>query len=429
MRALRTILALTLLGLLGCGDNAPAKPVLRVANWGGAGEDNEFDRLVQKFNARFEQEHGVDLRIEGIPGEYVHKMLLNFIAGTQPDVMVLDASSAAVFINNGLLTDLRPFIESDPQFDLTAYYPNVVEIAKRGDAIYAIPGDFTPMVMYFNKDLFDAAGVPYPKPGWSFEDFLETARKLTVRDGRGRVTQYGFAFTNWMPGWVMWLWNNGGEVLSPDGTKAEGFFDSPQNVEAVSFLRELVNVHRVAPSLSEQSAMGVDLFANGQAAMVVMGHWALVGYKAAPRDERGRPKIDWQRLGVVELPHNTPEPHTVMYEAGFAIPRGCKNPELAWEYIKLWTSRELQYQYSQSGIAVSARIDVSRKRAEDPIEAQFLPIIPQARPPLGSRVEGYEVVEKHGKNALDSILNNAVPVQQALTRAARRIDQEFAKRL
>lgn len=419
---------LAVASVAGCGQEVAGdgKPVLRMANWGGAGEDGEFERLVQGFYRDFEKQENVHVRVEGIPGtgEYVRKMLLNFIAGTQPDVMVLDASSAAIFINNGLLTDLRPFIESDPDFDLADYYPNVVGIARRGDAIYAIPGDFTPMVMYYNKDLFDAAGVPYPTSDWDFAEFLEVAKKLN--DPGRRV--YGFAFSNWMPGWIMWLWNNGGDVLSPDGTRAVGYLDSPKNVEAVSFLRDLIVKHKVAPSLSQQAAMGVDLFANGQAAMVVNGHWGLIGYKNAPKDSQGRPKIDWQRLGVVSLPHNTPEPVTVMYEAGYGIPRGAKNPELAWKFVKMWSGYELQSRYNESGIAVSARLDVSRQRAEDPIEAQFLPIIPQARPPHGARVEGYEVVEKNGKNALDSILNNNTPVQEALTRAAERIDKEFAKR-
>jgi hypothetical protein len=88
----------------------------------------------------------------------------------------------------------------------------------------------------------------------------------------------------------------------------------------------------------------------------------------------------------------------------------------------------VQRKYNDSGIAICARRDVARERASDRLEAQFLPIIPTARPPHGATVEGYEIVEKVGKNALDSILNNDVDVRAALTRAAKRIDQEFAKR-
>ena len=402
--------------------------VLRVSNWGGAGDDSEYDRQVQGLYRQFGEENDCEVRIEGIPGEYVQKMVLNHVAGTMPDVMVLDASSAAIFINNGVLSDLTPFIEKDKEFNLDDYYPNVVDIARRGDKIHAIPGDFTPMVLYYNKDLFDKARVPYPTGNWNFDEFLEAAKKLTIRGPDGKVQQYGFSFSTWMPGWVMWLWNNGGDVLTPDGKRATGVFDSPENVETISFLRDLIVRHRVAPALSEVASMGVDLFANGQAAMAVSGHWSMVGYKNAPKDSRGRPKIDWQRLGVTNLPHNTPEPHTVMYEAGFAIPAKAQNPELAWEYVKFWSSERLQKVYNASGIAVCARKDVSQARASEEIERQFLEIVPTARKPYGSWVEGYEFVEKRGEDALKSILNNNRDVQEALTAAARRIDREFAKR-
>lgn len=423
-----TLIALTLAAALltaNCGvvDDGDRK-VVRISTWGGAGDDGEYDKMVEQAYRDFEKENpGIDVRVEGIPGEYVHKMLLNFVAGTQPDVMIVDASSAAVFVDNGLLSDLSSYIKNDPEFDLNDYYPNVVQICQRGDKVYAVPGDFTPMVLYYNKDLFDAAGVAYPDASWDFGRFLEVAQKLTI-PGK----QHGFSFANWMPGWIMWLWNNGGDVLSPDGKRSAGVFDSDANVETIGFLRDLIKKYKVAPSLSEAASMGVDLFANGDAAMTISGHWALVGYKNAPKDSQGKPKINWERLGVVALPHNTPQSHTVMYEAGFAIPKGCKNPDLAWKLVKMWTSREMQSKYNASGIAVCARKDVSQERAKEDLEAQFLPIIPTARPPWGSKVEGYEVVERIGKNMMDSVLNTDIDIRTALRRAAERIDREFAKR-
>jgi len=414
-------------GIAGCSNDDADQTVVRISNWGGAGDDSEYDKLVVKFYEDFEKENpGVDVRVENIPGsgEYVRKSLLNFVADAQVDVMVLDASSASVFVDNGLLQDLTPYIKKDRHFNLADYYPNVLDIARRGEKIYAIPGDFTPMVVYYNKDLFDAAGVPYPTSDWDFEKFREVAKKLTdpAKD------QYGFSFTNWMPGWIMWLWNNGGDVLSPDGNKATGVLDSEANVQTIAYLRDLMNVDKVAPTLSQAASTGVDLFANGQAAMTVSGHWALVGYKSAPKDSKGRPKIDWTRLGVVALPHNTPESHTVMYEAGFGMPKGCKNPEMAWKLIKMWTGYALQSKYNASGIAICARKDVSAERAKDPIEAQFLPIVQTARPPWGSKVQGYEAVEQIGKVMMDSILKGNADIRTALRNAAEKIDKEFAKR-
>lgn len=419
------LLVLVSFGWVGCTGSSNGTTVLRVANWGGAGDDSEFRTTTRELLREFEEANpGVKVQVEGIPGsqEYVSKLLLSFIAGAEPDIITLDASSAAVFIDNKVLADLTPLIAADPTFQLDDYYPNVVDIARREQALYAIPSDFTPMVMYYNKRLFDEAGVPYPQPGWTYADFLNKAKRLTGGD------RYGFKFSNWMPGWIMWLWNNGGDVLTPDGKRAQGAFDSAECIEAVTFLSDLIEKHRVAPNLSAAAAMGVDLFTTGRAAMEVSGHWALVGYSVAPKGPDGQPLLRLEDVGVVELPSQTGKSVTVMYEAGYAIGRNCDKKELAWKFIKHMTSRDAQTRLNKTGIAVSARKDVSQARATDPRERVFLDIVPSARAPWGSRVEGYDFVETTGQKMMDAVLQSGVSPAEALRTAARRIDEDFARR-
>jgi multiple sugar transport system substrate-binding protein len=401
----------------------PRTPI-RLANWGGASEENDFTRTIDRLYREFEQENpGYRIKIESVPGsqEYVNKMLLSFVAGTEPDLMTLDASSAAVFIRNGVLQDLRPYIATDPSFDLDAYFPNVLDTLSHEGGVYAIPADFTPMVMYYNKRLFDEAGVPYPQPGWSYKDFLETAKRLTLRNPDGSVKQYGFKFVNWMPGWITWIWNNDADVLSPDGARADGYLNSPKSVEALSFLRDLISVHGVAPTLSQAAAMGVDPFAHGRAAMMVSGHWELVGLQSAPN-------VRLSDLGVVELPTRLPQSVAVMYQVGYAMGRNTKNPQAAWELIKFLTSHRFQSAYQATGVAVAGRKDVAQERvAEEPLDATFLQIIPSGRGPWGAQVEGYDFVEQAGQQAMERILAGA-DVKQALDEAVRRIDRYFAIR-
>ncbi|MEQ1821548.1 MAG: sugar ABC transporter substrate-binding protein [Fimbriimonadaceae bacterium] len=420
--------------IAGCSA-ADNRITIRIANWGGAGEEGPYQDAINKVNRDFEAKHpGVKVVIEGIPGEYEQKMLLNHIAGSMPDVMVLDAASASTFVDNGLMTDLSPFFEKEPGLR-EQYFPEVFMPFSRGRAVYGLPNDFTPMVVYYNKALFDKAKVPYPKPEWNFEEFLQTARQLTNHD-KG---QYGFGLTNWMPGWVMWLWNNGGDTVSPDG-RASGIFDSDANVETISFLRDLATKHKVAPTLSETAALGGDYFEKGKAAMTVSGHWSLVGFRASK-------DIDSKQLGIAPMPNNRVAPgprtkgtgsQTVLYLSAYGIPQHAKNKELAWEYIKAWTSYEVQSVYNKTGIAVCARKDVAADRAEvgtkpPSIEAlqerSFLPIIPTGRAPYGAFLAGYSVVEVAGKSVLDTLLNNPErDVKKELTKAAAIIDREFAKR-
>lgn len=395
---------------------------LRVANWGGAADDSEYFRTIREIYTEFERQNpDIRIQVEGIPGssEYVSKILLSHVARAAPDVITLDASSAAAFIDNGVLRDLRPHMRSETSFDLGDYFPNVVAIAQRKDQVYAVPMDFTPMVMYYNKDLFDAAGESYPRPGWTTADFLAKAKRLTKGD------VYGFKFANWMPGWIIWLWNRGGDVadwnaVSKEGApfQARGVFDSEANVATVGFLRDLVEKHRVAPSLSSTAAQGIDPFANGKAAMEVNGHWALVGYSQ-------QPALNLERIGVVELPSDVGRSQTVMYEAGLAIGKHCKNPDAAWKFICYMSSAEVQRKYHTTGIAISARKDISQERATDDREREFLRIVPSARPPWGSRVTGYELVEDQGQKMMDAVMKSGYDPKRALSEFAARIDQEF----
>jgi len=213
--ALGILAALAGAGSVGCADEeTPDQVTLRVANWGSPAVESSFMTLERELRREFEQLHpGVRVQFEQIPGfgQYAPKLLMMHVSGSVPDVISLDASSGAVFMDNGVLRDLSPYLERDASFRLDDYFENLVRIFRRGNELYSIPFDFTPMMMYYNRKLFDAAGVTYPRPGWTWEDFRRTARALTVRDSDPAKPprQYGLNFINVMPFWVLWLWTNG----------------------------------------------------------------------------------------------------------------------------------------------------------------------------------------------------------------------------
>ncbi len=422
-RTLTTLAVSIWVGLIaGCReDSEEGVKILRVANWGGVQVDSQFMRLEREIREEFERLHpGVRVRFEQIPGpgQYAAKLLMMHVTGSVPDVAHLDASSAAVFIDNGVLRDLTPFIRQDPDFDLSLYFENVTRIAERGDRLYAIPLDFTPMVMYYNKKLFDAAGVPYPQPGWTWDEFLETARRLTIKPKKAKVpTQYGFNFENQPPLWMMWIWNNGGDLLDPEGRRATGYFDSPESIAAVQFLVDLMTRHRVAPHLTDSAAAGLDLFRAGQAAMDLKGHWMMIDYRADQMD-----------FGVVGLPTKLPRRVTVVYEAGLAVTARAKHPELGWEYIKFMTSKGVQVRRVASGLAISGNRAAAAEFAGNPVEDAFLAEVEYARPPWGARVERFPFIEDLVREMLEDILysNGKLPVSEAMHETAKLIDAALA---
>src|SRR5262249_42566049 len=134
MKPFLAVFALLLLSGCATQTGGPAQIVIRVGNWGGAKEGNDYDKKVEKLYRDFEKENpGILVREENIPEDYVAKIGLAYIAKSEPDVLMLDASSSAIFIQSGIITDFMPLVKSDPSFHLGDFYPNVVDIGRRGE--------------------------------------------------------------------------------------------------------------------------------------------------------------------------------------------------------------------------------------------------------------------------------------------------------
>ena len=400
-----------LCALAGCGRVQDGRTVLRVADWNGPAADPAFATSDRAIRADFERRHpGVRVEVESIPGpgQYVPKLIMTYVAGIPPDVITLEADSAAVFIDHGLLEDLAPLIRGDSAFELAGYFTNVVDMARRDDRLYAVPLDFTPIVILYNKRIFDEAGVAYPRSGWTRAEFLETALALTRgRAGGGAAARYGLTFSPEMPLWLPWIWAGGSDVLSPDGRHAAGYFHSPATVESIRFLVDLVRTRQVAPRLSATAVAGRDLFRAGEAAMTLTGHWSLIEYRA-----------DRMELGVADVPVRDSAPATVIYAAGLAISRASRQRALAWEYLKYMTSADVQRQRVACGLAISANIEVARSREGDGLELQFAAAIPHARAPWGARVGRYAMIEDLGRELMEDLLGSDLPVEPTVSRTA-----------
>lgn len=398
--------------VIGCGDS-PANPptVLRVANWGSPAVVSDFLVLERRLKEEFEAAHpGVRVQIEQVPGEgqFAPKVLMMHVTGSVPDVIQLDASSGAVFIDNGVVQDLAPLIAGDASFRLSDYFEAVTDTFRRGDSVYGVPLDFTPMVIYYNKRLFDEAGVAYPHDGWTWDEFVDACRRLTVfPTGARSPTRYGVNFENWMPLWIPWVWSGGGDVLSPDGRSASGYWDGARTVAAVQFMVDLIEKERIAPSPAERAAAGVDLFRAGRAAMDLKGHWMWLDYRADGLD-----------VGVVTPPTNGAAPTTVVYASGLAVMSKSKQQALAWEYVKFMTSAQVQVRRVASGLAISGNKQAAAHFAGNAVEDSFLAAVKYARPPWGARVERYPYIEDLGRETLADILSGHADVRTALQRSA-----------
>ncbi len=418
------LLAFSLTGL------AQEKIKLRVTSWAGAEEAAMDQQIIAKF---LETHPNVEVSYEPISDNYYQKILTDIAAGTPPDVLLLDGEMVPTFTEEkGLLLNLAPYadrMKDKPGADLSAYFPNVLQIDTVGHAVYAFPKDFTPIVIYYNKKLFDKFGVPYPpKDEWDWNQFMATVKALT-RDtnGDGKTDVWGFRYVNWVGYNVPWIWAGGGAIMNPDRTKCEGYLNSPATVKTMEFLINLVkNGYSPTPETQKAFGGGAAMFYTGKVAMATSGHWWLPSIYA--QIKKGA-DLD---IGIAPIPHNPGGKNaTVIYESGWAVPKSVKNRKLAVELAAWLSGPYAQKVRTANGLAISAIKSIAEEQAaSSELERTFMNIVKDGRPTLGSETKFYRpLIEDTMDEAIDKVLVKGWTVQQALDWAAKTIDKTIEERL
>lgn len=196
---------------------------------------------------------------------YDQKLLADVVAGTLPDLFVSADVFTKPFFDSGLTADLKPLAEA-AGYDLSNFDPLFLSLAEYDGMIGFLPRAADVVVTYYNKTKFDAAGVPYPTPDWTYDDMLAAAEKLTIKDGEA-TTQYGVtAAYYWWAYWVPMVIAQGGEILNADNTEA--IFNSPEGLSGWNVIfTGLQNGWFVPPSVQDTVGGPWTPFANGMAAM------------------------------------------------------------------------------------------------------------------------------------------------------------------
>ena len=301
---------------------------VRVVSWADYRELALEQEVVDSLRARHP---GIPVCLESLEGSgiYREKILTSIAGGTPPGVFLLDGIDAPAFIESGVLLDIAPYL---PRVGVRigAFNPLLTELFAPAPHVWAIPKGFTPMVIYYNRTVFDAAGVPYPRPGWTWDQFRAAARALTRdTDGDGRVDTWGFGWPREFFYLQSWIWTGGGDLLSPDGRRATGYLDSPATVAAVQFYLDLALVDSVVPRVElfrKNSGVPITrLFYGNRLGMLQSGHWSMKSY--GEHERAGR-----LRYGVAPMPvQDGQRPVTVIYSSGWAVPKDA--PHRRWNVV------------------------------------------------------------------------------------------------
>ncbi|HZG58520.1 sugar ABC transporter substrate-binding protein [Paenibacillus sp.] len=323
------------------------KVEIRYAFWGMPEEVAVQEALKKRFE-ELNPNITVKLDLVSSTGDFFAALLTQIAGGKAPDVFYIGEALVSSLASKDVLLDLMPYAQASG-LDFSQYFPaNLDPMGYQEGHLWAFPKDTTPYMMYYNKDLFDKAGVPYPTPDWTWDDFVEKAKALTIKADNGRVSQYGYAADLGWPPMITTIYKNGGTVMNDDRTAFT--LDQPESIDAIEKTRRLMYEDGVAPSPEGLQGLGVgnmDLFNSQKAAMISGGRW--VAFFAQPL------KANW---GVVPFPAGKPGSPSPLLFVTLAAPKTTKYPEQAWKFIEFSISEEGQKIISSTGLGLPVRKSV-----------------------------------------------------------------------
>lgn len=401
------------------GGSAAAESIqLSYTSWGNETRLKSDEGNITAF---MDQNEGIEVEFIGISSDYSSQLLTMIAGGTAPDVMRINAWDTHAFYSKGTAMAIDDRYESagiDPEELFVAPF---VQCVYNG-TWYGIPrGGTGNQVIYYNKTMFDEAGVPYPEnPKWTWDDFLETAQALTRdTDGDGDVDVWGFEFWTWGDGgWQTAVWQNGGAILNEERTQC--LLDSAEAAEAVQWWADVRCVHNAAPTPGQlPEGLGNAFFA-GRTAMVQSGSWAINTFRPA--------EFDW---GIQYWPVG--KEHIV-----YSKPNACSayaetpEPDAAWELLSYFYSEESARHDAETGLwppNLKSLMNSEWYLTSDQVPYDLTPTVPglnvetRGLPFTVNASEVNSIIQQE----LDLVLNCQATAEEALATATELVNEALAE--
>lgn len=300
---------------------------LRMTVWTGSEAHlNMLNGIAESFKAKHPD---VNVKFETVPvNDYTQKLTFQVAGGNAPDIAWMMEDAAPAFENANLLMDLGPTLKAAEGYDFDDFSQPAMGLWQQGETVYGIPFSTSPFLIYYNKDMFDKAGLEDPnqlaaKGEWNMDKFQDVSKKLVeanpgkwafeFKDGEGYASRMTHAFLPPIRAYGGDIWSN-----------KECGFDKPEAVAAIKQLHDMVFKDKTIVPPGTQG----DYF-SGSSAMTVNQI-----SRASKMPEAG---FNW---GIAPLPTGPGGEAPVIGQAGLVVFASGKNTEIAAEFIAHMTNKE-----------------------------------------------------------------------------------------
>lgn len=365
------------------------------------GDRPAYEGLVETFNATHDD---IQVKLEIQPWDSIAQTLPSaWATGQGPDIAAphFDPNVVAEYLDTGSLLALERVGDGEGEIDVDRLFPAAVDAFTFDGTLYAVPANVATLQLYYNRALFEAAGIAEPPA--TVEEFKDAAVALT---GDG-VYGLSLAERETIQMWPILQWLEGGDIVDEQGCSV---LDTPEGIASLSVWAELVQ-QGVAPT-GLTGAESDSLFSAGQAAMQLNGPWAAAGYQDAGID-----------LGVAPVPTGVDGPVTLGSTVPLAASARTEHPEAAQEFLAWWTGQDAQRQFALESGFPPVRTDLADdpELSADPVVAAFAAALPSARLYLPG-VPNATRVDSEGYVPLIGEITRGADVEEAVAKASQTID-------
>ncbi len=412
-----TLILLIVLGACGTPlaspSAAPGEPAGQVAFmiFGDAAEKAAYEQLVAAFEARYPS---IRVALIHIPGQsdYRQRLGMDFAAGTPADIVLINYRRYAAFAARGALEPLGPYLAESQLIQEADFYPAALAPFYWQGQLICIPQNLSSLVVYYNRDLFRAAGLSDPAPDWRWDDFLRSAQALTRdSDGDGQIDQYGLGTEVSLFRVAPFIWQNGGELVDNPAAPTRLTLDTPAAREALQWFVDLQLKYQVVPdAIAEAAESSERRFLNGRLGMLLNSRRGVPTYRTIEA-------FDWD---VAPLPRGRQQAG-ILHADAFCMPAVSTHKAAAWRFIEFAHTPEGQRILASSGRTVpSLRAVAESETFLDPQRSPansraFLDTIPAIRsvPIMATWVDIEELVGEelerayYGQASLDEAIRAA----------------------
>lgn len=390
---------------------APKEPVT-IQFWhnydAGAGQIDVLKQLIAKFES---ENSGIKVNQVYLEWSALkNNVVAGATTGMLPDAFRGDIGFVPQFQSLNVLTEMSALPDYAEAAAGVLEAPN--SSAKMGDKFYGIAANTNTKILFYNKKMFEAAGLSVPT---TLDEVWNAAKALS----KGKTIGFVEAWTGvWNVG--PYIWSNGGDVLAPDYGTATGYINGPVAVKTIQKLADLYKEKALTgPSMDPGAAGDTDGWAAGTYAMEVDGPWRATLAQAANLD-----------LGAVKLPAGSAGSFSVLGGEDFMMFKtsDAAHQDAAWKFIKFMTGKDAQVAMAKVG-----QMPVNKEALSDPEAIKAMPLLPVFVEALKT-ARARPVTPKWGdmENIIATKVAEAITgqkaVQTALDEAAAEIDKLIAQK-